>query len=198
MLAPIRVTPPDITPVSLADVKAQLRVDHTDDDAMIGALLMAATERFDGWTGILGRCLVEQTWRQELACFSGCLRLPLAPALSVDSITYFDGENAQQTLDASVYALFSDSRSPYVGLKPDQSWPGSYSRRDAISVTFKAGYETIPAQGETPAQSSVPEPIKLAIILQVKLNYDPLEPAVRESYQRAIDALVAPFRRVGV
>ncbi|MCB1394382.1 MAG: phage gp6-like head-tail connector protein, partial [Nitrobacter sp.] len=78
------------------------------------------------------------------------------------------------------------------------SWPGSYSRRDAISVTFKAGYETIPAQGETPAQSSVPEPIKLAIILQVKLNYDPLEPAVRESYQRAIDALVGPFRRVGV
>ena len=198
MLAPIRVTPPDITPVSLADVKAHLRVDHTEDDAMIGALLTAATERVAGWSGILGRCLVELTWQQDFSCFADCLRLPLAPALSVDSSTYFDGENAQQTLDASVYALFSDSRSPYVGLKPDQSWPGSYSRRDAISVTFKAGYATTPESGELPAQSAVPEPIKLAIILQVKLNYDPLEPAVRESYQRAIDALVAPFRRVGV
>ncbi|EAQ34477.1 hypothetical protein NB311A_12067 [Nitrobacter sp. Nb-311A] len=198
MLAPVRVTPPDITPVSLTDVKAQLHVDHPDDDAMIGALLTAATEHFDGWTGILGRCLVEQTWRQDFGCFSDCLRLPLAPVLSVDSITYFDGENAQQTLDTSVYALFSDARGPYVGLKPDQSWPGSYSRRDAVSVTFKAGYATTPAEGETPAQSTVPEPIKLAIILQVKLNYDPLEPAVRESYQRAIDALVAPFRRVGI
>jgi uncharacterized phiE125 gp8 family phage protein len=198
MLAPVRTVEPAITPVSLADVKAQLRVDHTDDDMMIGALLLAATERFDGWTGILGRCLVEQTWRQEFACFSGCLRLPLAPVLSVDSITYFDGENAQQTLDTSVYALFADTLGPYVGSKPDQSWPGSYSRRDAISVTFKAGYATTQAQGETPAQSTVPEPIKLAMILQVKLNYDPLEPAVRESYQRAIDALVAPFRRVGV
>jgi uncharacterized phiE125 gp8 family phage protein len=197
MLAPVRVAPPDITPVSLADVKAQLRVDHTDDDAMIGALLMAATERFDGWTGTLGRSLVEQTWRQEFACFAGCLRLPLAPVLSVESITYFDGENAQQTIDASVYALFSDARGPYVGLKPDQSWPGNYARRDAISVTFKAGYVTTPAQGETPARSTVPEPIKLAIILQVKLNYDPLQPPVRESYGRAIDALVAPFRRVG-
>lgn len=198
MLAPIRVTPPDITPVSLTDVKAQLHVDHTDDDTMIGALLTAATEHFDGWTGILGRCLVEQTWQQDFSCFADCLRLPLAPALSVDSITYFDGENAQQTLDASVYALFSDSRSPYVGLKPDQSWPGSYSRRDAISVTFKAGYSTTPAEGETPAQSSVPEPIKLAIILHVKLNYDPLDSSARESYQRAIDALVAPFRRIGL
>ncbi|HEU4804231.1 MAG TPA: head-tail connector protein [Nitrobacter sp.] len=198
MLAPVLVTPPDITPVSSTDVKAQLHVDHTDDDAMIGALLTAATEHFDRWTGILGRCLVEQTWRQEFACFAGCLRLPLAPVLSVESITYFDGENAQQTLDASVYVLLADARGPYVGLKPDQSWPGSYSRRDAISVTFKAGYATTPVQGETPAQSTVPEPIKLAIILQVKLNYDPLELAVRESYQRAIDALVAPFRRVGV
>ncbi|GEC15160.1 head-tail connector protein [Nitrobacter winogradskyi] len=198
MLAPVRTAAPTITPVSLAEVKAHLRVDHTDDDAMIGALLTAATERFDGWTGILGRCLVEQTWRQDFECFSDCLRLPLAPVLSIESITYFDGDNAQQTLAASVYNLFTDARGPYVGLKPDQPWPGIYSRRDAISVTFKAGYATTPAQGETPAQSTVPEPIKLAIILQVKLNYDPLESAVRESYQRAIDALVAPFRRVGV
>jgi hypothetical protein len=128
----------------------------------------------------------------------GLLALPLAPALSVEGITYFDAGNAQQTLDASVYVLFSEARGPYVGLNPDQSWPGSYLRRDAISVTFKAGYATTPAQGETPAKSAVPEPIKLAIILQVKLNYDPLEPAVRESYQRAIDALVAPFRRVSL
>lgn len=198
MLAPVRVTPPVITPVSLTDVKAQLYVDHADDDAMIGALLTAATEHFDGWTGVLGRALVEQTWRQDFACFSDCLRLPLAPVLSVESITYFDGDNVQQTLAASVCDLFTDARGPYVGLKPDQSWPVSYSRRDAISVTFRAGYGTAPAQGETPAQSTVPEPIKLAIILHVKLNYDPLGPAVRESYQRAIDALVAPFRRIGV
>jgi uncharacterized phiE125 gp8 family phage protein len=198
MLAPVRTAAPAITPVSLADVKAHLRVDHSDDDAMIGALLATAVNRFDGWSGILGRCLVEQTWRQDFGCFSDCLRLPLAPVLSVESVTYFDSENAQQTLAASVYGLFSDARGSYVGLKPDQSWSGTYSRRDAVSVTFKAGYATTPAAGDVPALSTVPDPIKLAIIMHVKSNYDPLEPAVRDSYQRAIDALVAPFRRVGV
>jgi len=203
MLAPVRTAAPAITPVSLADLKASLRVDHSDDDAVIGALLAAAVNHFDGWTGILGRCLVEQTWRQDFGCFTDCLRLPLAPVLTVESVTYFDGENAQQTLAASVYGLFSDARGPYVGLKPDQSWPGSYSRRDAVSVTFKAGYATTPAVPadpgpEAPEQSTVPDPIKLAIIMHVKSNYDPLDPTVRDSYQRAIDALVAPFRRVGV
>jgi uncharacterized phiE125 gp8 family phage protein len=207
MLAPVRTAAPAIAPVSLDAVKAALHVDHIDDDVMIGALLAAATEHFDGWSGILGRCLVEQTWRQDFACFSDCLRLPLAPVLSIEGISYFDGENAQQTLPTSAYGLFTDTRGAFVGLKHDQSWPGVYSRGDAVSVTFKAGYATTPEVPAdpgppevvaVPARSTVPEPIKLAIIMHVKSNYDPLESADRDSCQRAIAALIAPYRRVGV
>lgn len=198
MLAPVRTVPPATTPVSLADMKRHLRVDHTDDDEMIAALLTAATVYFDGWSGILGRCLVEQTWRQDFPCFTTYLRLPLAPALSIEDVVYFDGGNVRQTLDDSIFALLSDERGPYVGLKPSQSWPASYSRRDAVSVTFKAGYPTIPADGDVPAQSAVPDSIKLAIIMHVKSNYDPLDSATLDSYNRSIAALIAPHRRVGV
>jgi uncharacterized phiE125 gp8 family phage protein len=198
MLAPVRTVPPAITPVSLAEVKGHLRVDHTDDDVMIGSLITAAVNHFDGWAGILGRCLVEQTWRQDFPCFSDCLRLPLAPVLSIESVTYFDGSNVSQTLAASVYGLFSNARGAYLGLKPDQSWPGSYLRRDAVSVTFKAGYATTPAAGGVPAQSTVPDPVKLAIIMHVKANYDPIEAGDQESYQKKIDRLIGPLRRVGV
>lgn len=62
MIHPIRTVPPAETPVSLADAKVHLRVDHGDDDTYIGAIVAAATEHLDGWNGILGRCLVTQTW----------------------------------------------------------------------------------------------------------------------------------------
>lgn len=212
MLAPVRTVAPSITPVSLADVKAHLRVDHTDDDAMIGALLAAATAHFDGWTGILGRCLVEQTWRQDFDAFARSLCLPLGPVISITSVTWRSAAGQVSTVASADYDLRTDAGGRAVIRFDDAySFPSDLHESRALAVTYKSGYATIPevpavpGDGEedpgtpaVPARSTVPEPVKLAIILHVKLNYDPLEPAVRESYQRAIDALVAPFRRVGV
>src|SRR5690606_10673336 len=65
MHRPVRVTPPAIQPVTLAEAKLHLRVDHDDEDALISNLIQAATGHLDGWTGILGHCLVEQVWRQD-------------------------------------------------------------------------------------------------------------------------------------
>lgn len=59
----IRVTPPATAIVSLPEVKAHLRVDHAHEDALIQAYLDAATSWIDGFDGVLGRCVLEQTWR---------------------------------------------------------------------------------------------------------------------------------------
>lgn len=63
----IRVTPPAAAIVSLPEVKAHLRVDHAHEDTLIQAYLDAATSWIDGFDGVLGRCVLEQTWRATAA-----------------------------------------------------------------------------------------------------------------------------------
>lgn len=193
MLAPVRISAPETTPVSLSEAKAHLRVDFDDDDTLITALVDAATAHVDGWTGILGRALVTQSWRQDYHSFGCRMRLPLAPPISITSISYYDGDNDQQALSADTYPLATDAVGPFVALQPDQEWPGTYDRKDAVSITYVAGY------GDPDA---VPASIKAAILLIVGHLYENREAVVvgvnAETLPMAVDALLAPYRRVGV
>lgn len=184
MFAPILVTAPATQPVTLAEAKLHCRVDHTDDDALIEGLIAAATGHLDGWTGILGRAIITQTWRQDFPGFGCKLRLPLAPAASISAVTYHDGDNAEQTLDDAVYGLFIDAAGPYVALRPDQTWPGAYNRPDAVSVEYVAGADDV-----LPA-------IKAAILLLIGHWYVNRDDDVPEP--PAIARLLRPLSRVGV
>lgn len=190
MLAPVRTVAPATTPVSLSDVKAHCRVSHNDDDAVLTSLLNAAVAYLDGWSGVLGRCLVTQTWRQDFASF-GVLRLLLGPVASITSITYYDATNEQQTLSADVYGLFTDELGSYAGLKPGQSWPSAYGRSDAVSVTFVAGT----------AAADVPASIKAAIMLLVghwNENREAVTAGAMSELPLSVDALISPHRRIGL
>lgn len=187
MLSPVLVTPPVDFPVTLAEAKKQVRAEyHNDDDVYISGLIAAATDHIDGPNGILGRCIVEQTWRQDFYRI-GCLRLPLGPVSSIDAISYYDADNAEQTLDDSVYALRRDALGHYVTLASQQSWPTAYKRDDAISVAFVAGQSA----------EAVPGSIKAAILLMVGHWYENRE-AVADvklaELPMGVSALLAPHR----
>lgn len=190
MLAPVRTADPTSLPVDIAAAKAQCQVEHDDDNALLEGLIQAATSHLDGYTGILGRALVTQTWRQDFPAFCSTLRLPLRPIASVSLVTYYDGENVQRTLASSVYTLRLDAAGYCLGLKPAQSWPGAYRRDDAISVTFVAG--------TTPA--AVPAAIRQALLMLVGHWYANREPVViggaGTELPMAVQALLAPFRSV--
>lgn len=189
-LAPVRTAAPATEPVSLEEARSHLRVDFDDDDALITALIEAATAHLDGWTGILGRAIITQTWRQDFPNFGCELRLPLHPVASITSVTYYDGDNVQRTLANSYYELLKDGGGAYVALKPDQSWPGTKSRAAAVSVTFVAGEATAPGA------------IKAAILLMIGHLYENREAVnignIVNALPLAVDALLAPYRRVGV
>ncbi len=211
MLRPTLVAPaPATTLVTLAEAKAHCRVDDTDSDTLITALLGAAESYLDGYSGRLGRALLTQTWEQKFWNFyefcdltiSGSersrfpyiykIRLPVGIASSIESIKYYDTNNDEQTLDTAVYQLLTDDRGSYVSLKPNQSWPGIFYREDAITIQWKAGY------GATAA--TVPLAIRLAVKMMVAHWYENRGVIIAdkrmENLPLAVEALLAPFTRV--
>lgn len=189
-MKPVRTVAPELTPVSLMEAKAHLRVDFEDDDGLIAALVDAATEHLDGYTGILGRALVTQTWRQDFCDWPAdrVLRLKLAPVASVTSVKYFDASNAEITVAASGnYALLEDARGPYIKFTSDFAAPDLYDERDdRIRVTFVAGY------GDPP---DVPAAIRAALLLIVGDLYKNRD-AGAVAPNAAVSALLQPYRRV--
>jgi hypothetical protein len=64
--------------VTLAEAKLFARVDGSDEDSLIGALIAAARLHVESVTG---RALITQTWRLVVDCVTGLVvPLPVAPA----------------------------------------------------------------------------------------------------------------------
>ncbi len=185
-LRPVRLVAPAEAPVSLAEVKARCRVDHADDDDLLGGLAEVATGHLDGYAGVLGRCLVTQTWRQDFLGWGGCLRLPF-PDATVTALTYRDAAGAVQTVVTSSYRLFAETGGPVLRFSPDWSAPtldDDAALGPPVSVTFTAGYGTA---------AEVPWALWEAIRLHVWALYDG-EPEDR--WRPTYDLLVAPYRMV--
>mgnify|MGYP001233593676 CR=1 FL=1 len=186
------VTPPAHEPVSLAEAKLHLRIadDATDEDALIASLIVAARQHLDGYSGILGRCLIDQTWALELDGFRDVIGLPLPPLRSVASVEYYDRDGVLQTVSPDVYDVVAGGTSGgYIQRRPGQSWPATGGRSLPVKVTFVAGYG--------PDWNAVPQPIRHAMLLLVGHWY-----ANREAVGAgaplpfAVDALLTPYRMV--
>ena len=63
----IRIAGPDQPIVALSDVKRHLRADYDDDDWTIQSYMDAAEAHIDGPHGVLGRCVLSQTWQASEA-----------------------------------------------------------------------------------------------------------------------------------
>lgn len=125
--------------VSLAEAKAHVRVDSADEDALIQALVDAATDFVSQRTGL---SLGEETWRFVSAPPSGDLRLPVEPARELTAVSWIDPNGAVINGDVGDFLLFGGER-PTV--RPDSgAWPVMAHRPDALTMTFTAGLEECP------------------------------------------------------
>jgi uncharacterized phiE125 gp8 family phage protein len=84
--------------ISLADMKQFLRVDHTDEDTTITAIIDAATQSIQDYTG---RHFVSTTYIYSLDSFY-FVEFPYQVS-TVTSVTYLDTAGASQTLAANKY-----------------------------------------------------------------------------------------------
>jgi uncharacterized phiE125 gp8 family phage protein len=162
-MKPVRLTAPAPL-LTLAEAKQHLRVDASEDDARIARLCVGETEYLDGYSGILGRCLVNQTWRLPVQEWSSVIRLPFTNVSGV-SVKYRDVANDEQTVSASNYDVVEDHLSPAVVFKGAFAWPELADSESPISIDFTAGYGVA---------ADVPDRIKTAVLERVKFVYDEL------------------------
>ena len=156
------ITPATELAVSLADAKLHLRVDDTDQDALITATIWAATEAAEQ---VMGRALMPQTWELTLDAFPEAFKLTRVPAVSITSLKYWDAAGVQQTLGSGLYALDNtdDFGHAYVVPVFGGTWPDAREQINAVALRYVAGYATA---------ANVPESIKSWIKLQAGAMFE--------------------------
>lgn len=185
-------TAPAAEPITTAEAKAWGRIDVSEEDSLISALITAARLHVERTCGL---ALVTQTldvYYQRWP-MSDRLLLPRPPIQSITWIKYTDNTEAEATFSSSNY-LFVPSFPAEVVLKDDIDWPDeTLSPAKPINIRVVAGY------GDA---SAVPQPIKQAIFLLVQHWYQNREAVVVSSdgnidakvVPMAVDALLAPYR----
>ena len=163
-----REVAPASEPVSLADVKAHCRIDHSDDDTYIAGLIAAAVAFVDA-QGELGRAMITQTWAQYESQAPGRVRLDMGPFIELVSVKFFDAAGSLQTATLADFEIRLHGDFVICKPKEDREWPTADTREDAIKITYTAGYG---------AASDVPAGIKHALLMLIGHWYENREAVV--------------------
>lgn len=155
----IALVPGALQPVNLTEAKTHLRVDGTDEDALIEVYIMVATQAA---ADRLQRTLVPTRYRLTVDVFPAALVLIMPPVATVESVKYLDATGTQQTLDPQDYLLDSVSEPGYLVPAVGRAWPATQDRINAIEVEYTAGY----------AAGLVPTPVKQWILLALGDLYE--------------------------
>jgi uncharacterized phiE125 gp8 family phage protein len=186
-MIPIFVSGPAVEPITLAEMKAYLRVDKDDaaQDDLISGLIKAARLMIEATSR---RILIEQRWRVVLDRWprDGVVLLPLSPLIAVEAIRITDASSGVTELPNDMFEADALSEPPRIVV-----WgaPEPGKSRNGISVELRAGYGTTP--------ESVPATLKLAIRILVAHWFENRgDVAGAQILPPEAMALVAPFQRV--
>jgi uncharacterized phiE125 gp8 family phage protein len=171
------VTAPATPLIDPATLRDHLRVDSTDQDLVIASLTAAAVARLDGWTGILGRAIQSQVWRQEFSGWGDALRLAL-PDVTEIAVTAQDANGVAVVPTAIV--LKRDAEGWYV-----QADGPATATRIFVNMTCAMPAHLLPM-------------VKTAVIMLVGHWFEHRE-AVSDvtmgEVPMSVNALLAPLRR---
>jgi uncharacterized phiE125 gp8 family phage protein len=187
------ITAPAQDPVTVAEMKAYLRVDGNDFDTTIGNLIKAAREAAQDYQN---RAFFTQTWELSFDRFpyihAGCryapgCEIPFPPLQSVQSVKYYDQNGTETTMDLANFIIDKRSEPGRIILKSGLRWPSvTLQEIDSFIVQFTAGYNDV---------NKIPNAVKLAYMLFVTHRF---ENPGSEDIPQAFYSLLSPERLVPV
>lgn len=150
---------PATEPVTLSEAKAHLKVEHTDDDTLITALIKGARGFCETYTR---RVFITQTWDLFLDEFpfdsDEPILIPNTNLISVTHIKYYDTANVEQTWNSANYQVDIASRPGRIIPIEGEVYPTVKDRMNAVNIRYVAGYG---------AAADVPQEIKQAMLLLI-------------------------------
>jgi uncharacterized phiE125 gp8 family phage protein len=152
MMTPVLLAGPAVEPVSVTDLKSYLKVETGDEDSLIAALIAAARLTVEA---VVGRILVDQSWRVVLDCWprEATLRLPVTPLRSCSAIRVYDAAGLATVLDPADYQVDAQSEPGRIRLLAAPPAPGR--ALSGIEIDIVAGYGA--------AAADPPEALRLAV-----------------------------------
>ena len=185
----ILLTAPAAEPLSLAEAKAFLRVEHNDDDDVIGALIASARIHVEAQTR---RALMSQSWRLTCDAWPADGRLPVRPAplIALTAVRVYDEAGNASPLDLQAFVVdTAGSRlafAPWALAQPGRSVAG-------IELDVTVGYGA--------AAGDVPEPLRHAVRLLLAHWYENRGLATLGAVTvlpTTVAALIAPYRMLSL
>ena len=185
----ISLAPPQAEPLSLDDARQHLRLDTTQDDELLRALIRTARTLCEAYTG---RALIQQGFGLYLDEWpKGAVILPRPPLAAVTKINVYDANDAAAVLDSTLYFADTAAQPGCVALRETASRPTPGRSINGIEIQYTAGYG-VNAQ-------AVPAPLVTGIKLLLAALYenrgDRAEDAMKAS---GCLALFQPYRVMGI
>src|SRR4029079_17469588 len=93
---------PAVEPVTLAEAKAYLRVEHDDDDDVIAALIAGARVHVEAQTR---RALITQSWRivRDFWPEGGCIAVLPAPLRELTAVRVYRLDGSTEAIDTAAF-----------------------------------------------------------------------------------------------
>lgn len=182
------VSGPALEPLTVAEAKAHLRIDASDEDGLIASLITTARLQVEA---ALGLALNAQQW-VLLADFwplNGIVELPVRPLQSVTEIRVRDGSGSASVVDPLHYTVDGAGDTPRIASRTGY-WPTPGARLAGIEIEFEAGFGA--------AAADVPADIRQALLLLVGHWFEHRDPADADQLTgpvpAAVSSLLARFK----
>ncbi len=129
-----RITPPGVEPITMAEAKTHLRVDHDDEDVYIASLIAVARDEAEA---VCGRRFGEQVWRLYFDRFEA-IRLHGCGVVATATLDWRNDQGGWVALSGAEYEVVK-AVPAYVFYKDDFNVPTTGDFAEVVRMNVSCG-----------------------------------------------------------